>query len=44
MLNRGMFEEVSELSRSASFRNTLTLSERKEDEAYSQELVLRFYA
>ena len=44
MLNRGMFEKVSELSRSTSFNNTLTLSERKEDEAYSQELVLRFYA
>jgi hypothetical protein len=43
MLNRKMYDEISELSRNQHFRNACLVSEQKENEAYYQELVLRFF-
>ena len=44
MLNLRMFEKVVSLAEAHSFVNTVPLSEAKEEQAYRQELVLRFFA
>ncbi len=44
MLNREMFIELGEMSSSEQFAATVLLSERQEDRAYRDELVLRFFA
>jgi hypothetical protein len=44
MLNIEMFDHVTELSKYPNFYSTVPLSEAKEEQAYRQELVLRFFA
>jgi len=44
MLNPEMYSEIDDLSRSESFTNTVPLSDQKENQAYRQELVLRFFS
>ncbi len=43
MVDRAMYSEVTELSRLNDFREVCLVSEAKENEAYHQELVLRFF-
>ncbi len=43
MLNARMFEAVLDMSTLGVFENVVPLSERKENEAFRQELVLRFF-
>ncbi|MDQ1294114.1 MAG: hypothetical protein QG608_1997 [Actinomycetota bacterium] len=43
MLNKKMFETVSELANDPQFVACVPLSEAKEEQAYRQELVLRFF-
>lgn len=43
MLNSEMFEEITKLASLQPFLNCVPLSDRKENESYSQELVLRFF-
>jgi hypothetical protein len=43
MLNSDMFEEISKLASLRQFLSCVPLSDRKENESYSQELVLRFF-
>lgn len=44
MLNKDMFNQLSALAQAKDFQNSVPLSEAKEDQAYRQELVLRFFA
>lgn len=44
MLNLSMFEKIAELALEPFFLSTVPLSEAKEEQAYRQELVLRFFA
>lgn len=44
MINREMFKLVQELASEEPFGASIQLSERQEEQAYSQELVLRFFA
>jgi len=44
MMNRDMFALIKGLSSEQPFRSSLQLSERQEDQAYAEELVLRFFA
>ncbi|MFZ1412021.1 MAG: hypothetical protein WAS07_11225, partial [Micropruina sp.] len=44
MMNRTMFLLIQALAQEASFVESLQLSERQEDQAYRDELVLRFFA
>lgn len=43
MLNSDMFTRIAELSENADFREAIPLSDQKENRAYRQELVLRFF-
>lgn len=43
MINRELFSRVTALSMAPEFRHTCLISDQKEDEAYYQELVLRFF-
>lgn len=43
MINRSLFGRITDMSKSKSFLRTCPISEQKEDEAYYQELVLRFF-
>lgn len=43
MLNSDMFSRVSELSDALDFKESIPLSDQKENQAYRQELVLRFF-
>ncbi|MFT4043824.1 MAG: DUF262 domain-containing protein [Gordonia sp. (in: high G+C Gram-positive bacteria)] len=43
MISRPFYAEVLELSESTSFNSCVPLSERQEEEAYREELVLRFF-
>lgn len=44
MMNRDMFALVQKLAGEDPFKASVQLSERQEEQAYSQELVLRFFA
>lgn len=44
MINPSMFETVTTISNIESFGRCVTLSEAKEEQAYRQELVLRFFS
>jgi len=44
MMNIRLFEKIRELSEDSTFATCVPLSERQEDQAYRQELVLRFFA
>ena len=44
MLNKDMFNQLSVLAQATDFQNSVPLSEAKEEQAYRQELVLRFFA
>ncbi|MFC7280098.1 DUF262 domain-containing protein [Paractinoplanes rhizophilus] len=44
MLNVSMFNELVDLARVTDFVESVPISDQKEDEAYRQELVLRFFA
>jgi hypothetical protein len=44
MINTPMYERVVALSRDQAFLECVPLSEQKEDQAYRQELVLRFFS
>ena len=44
MINRDMFLTTQALAEEKCFRESIQLSERQEEQAYSQELVLRFFA
>jgi hypothetical protein len=44
MINRDMFVLTQTLADEKPFRDSIQLSERQEEQAYSQELVLRFFA
>ncbi len=43
MLNQGMYAKLTDLSNDSKFREVCQVSEQKENEAYYQELVLRFF-
>ncbi len=43
MLNRDLYGQVVELSKSPNFTKCVLLSERQEEQAYREELVLRFF-
>ncbi|MFB4283856.1 DUF262 domain-containing protein [Nonomuraea sp. MTCD27] len=43
MVNRAMYGEITELSKLNDFQKVCLVSEAKENEAYHQELVLRFF-
>src|SRR5262249_35430329 len=43
MLNPQLYEEITALSSNSDFTATVPLSERKESEAYHQELAIRFF-
>lgn len=43
MLNDRMFQEISELATDENFTSCVSLSDRQEEQAYRQELVLRFF-
>lgn len=43
MINKGFFRTLTELSQDASFVACTPLTERQEDQAYRQELALRFF-
>lgn len=43
MLNKGLYDKVAELSDADDFSNVCLISQQKENEAYRQELVLRFF-
>ncbi|MFT3877520.1 MAG: DUF262 domain-containing protein [Propioniciclava sp.] len=44
MMNRDMFHLVQRLASEPPFESSIQLSERQEEQAYSEELVLRFFA
>lgn len=44
MMNVGLFNKVSDLANDPDFSTCVPLSDRQEDRAYRQELVLRFFA
>jgi hypothetical protein len=44
MINRSMFQLVQRLADQDPFKASIQLSERQEEQAYSEELVLRFFA
>ncbi|MDP0400381.1 DUF262 domain-containing protein [Tsukamurella strandjordii] len=44
MISRPFYAEILELSQSESFRYCVPLSDRQEEEAYREELVLRFFS
>lgn len=44
MINQDMFHLIQKLANEAPFSASIQLSERQEEQAYSQELVLRFFA
>lgn len=43
MINKDIFEVIKECSEDDNFRDTLPISERKENESYYSELTLRFF-
>ncbi|MEV5833914.1 DUF262 domain-containing protein [Nocardia sp. NPDC052112] len=44
MLNSGMYADIDNLSDYFNFKNSITLSDQKESQAYRQELVVRFFS
>lgn len=43
MLNADMYSEIAALSNNSDFKDAIPLSDRQENQAYRQELVLRFF-